>query len=137
MTTASRPSSPMRSRAGGAAPFGTDILEDDFDELHDFHGDKHAASEMRTPIRLDSMRGFLNALALIALALALLGIFLVWPVTSAVKSTSVGAEDRGRGSLQACRQAGRWSSQYQGGCYTTGNGLYIAQAVADGVGTDL
>ena len=85
----------MRSRASGAAPFGTDILEDDFDPLHDFHGDKHAESEMRTPIRLDSMRGFLNALALLALALALLGIFLVWPVTESVKSTSIGANTAG------------------------------------------
>jgi hypothetical protein len=94
MTSASssRPSSPARARG---TPFGTDIVEDDFDELHDFRGPKHNPAEMRTPFRLDSIRGYLNAAALIALAMALLGIFLVWPVTSAIHSTSVGAKTAG------------------------------------------
>ena len=92
--SSSRPSSPTRGR-GGAAPFGTDIVEDDFDELHDFRGPKNARSEMRTPFRLDSIRGYLNAAALVALAMALLGIFLVWPVTSAVSSRSIGARTAG------------------------------------------
>jgi hypothetical protein len=84
-----RPQTPV------GAPFGTDILDDEFDPLHDFRGPKNAPSEMATPFRLDSLRGYLNVLALLALGAALLGIFLAWPVATAVHRISIGANTPG------------------------------------------
>lgn len=77
------------------APFGPNIIEDEFDELHDFRGPKSAVSEMKTPFRVDSIRGYANVVALLALLAALLGIFLAWPVASAVRSQSIGANTAG------------------------------------------
>ena len=78
------------------SPFGTAIIDDDeFDKLHDFHDFSDVKAELGTRVKLDSMRGFLNMLALLVLALALLGIFMVWPVTIALRRTSIGSRTAG------------------------------------------
>ena len=80
----------------GESPFGTAIIDDgEFDALHDFHDPKDVKAELSTRVRLDSMRGFLNMLALLVLALALLGIFMVWPVTIASQRISIGSRTAG------------------------------------------